>query len=513
MMKIKNDLRRLTGVFPVLMAALMALLSTMSFGRDVDQTTLRYRLTFTQTDLRTVNVRALVKLEDPYLEMNSWGIPDELKKGWAEFVEIKSITDLNGNDVSFRWETESRRWRVAAEPGSEIDIRYLVRLKHDDYDWDSAGGIDGRPTVFENKTSFWVTKGLFIYPAGSAARKSEIDFEVPEDWTISTAWVEKRRRTFVADDIDMLSSNLLMVGKHKERVVKYGDMSITIASAPDFESRLPLILETLSKILPVFRSVFGELPKANYLVCVSKSKIEDGEAYNNSFHQMFDDLDLEYRKIVWANTLAHEMFHYWNGIYFLYSDDHEGNYWFSEGFTEYYANLTLIRAGIVSQDEYLAKLAFQFSRAHNHQKFSTGERKSLIEAGRQKLLNWQFVYGGGASAAFILDVEIRRLTNGKRSLDDLMRVLYAKYGRTKIPITPETQIREINALTNSDLGPFFDRYVSGTQPLIDPIIRAVGNSGLIVAQYQGEFYLKPRPDEQDTIFQSIIEANKARRRE
>lgn len=512
MKKITTNSSAFIRVRPWLVATFFALLSTMSFGSGVDSTVLKYRLRFSQSDLRAVDVMASLKLEDGHLEMNSWGIPNELKKGWAEFVEIKSITDVNGNDVAFRWETDKKRWSLDVKTGSEINIHYLVKLKHDDYDWESAGGIDGRPTVFEDKTIFWVTKGLFIHPSGSARKRSEIDFEVPNDWTISTAWVQKSSRKFVAEDIDMLSSNLLMIGKHKERVVTYDNMSITIASAPDFEQRLPLIAETLSKVLPVFRSIFGELPKANYLVCVSNNKIEDGEAYNNSFHQMFDDRDLQYRKIVWANTLAHEMFHYWNGIYFLFSDDHEGNYWFSEGLTEYYANLTLIRAGIVSQSDYLAKMAFQFSRPYNYQKFSTGEQKSLVEAGRQKLVNWQFVYGGGASAAFILDVEIRKLTNGKRSLDDLMRVLYTKYGRTKRPITLENQIQEVNALTNSDLRPFFDQYITGTQPFIDPILRAASLSGLVVTQYQGEFYLKPRPNEQKSIFRSIVQDQSVRRK-
>jgi len=466
--------------------------------------TLTYHLSFSSDDLRTVGVKASLKLEAPFLEMNRWGIPDDIKKGWAEFVEIKTITDLGGNPVAFRWDSEKNRWSLDARTGSEINLHYLVNLKHDNYDWDSAGGIDGRPTVFKNKTIFWVTKGLFIYPTGNSSQRSEIDFEVPSNWSISTAWVKTSSRKFVAEDLDMLSSNLLMIGRHTEKVFKHDNMSITVAIAPGFEERLPLIAETLSNILPVYRTIFGELPTANYLICVSKNKIEDGEAYNNSFHQMFDDRDLEDRKIIWANTLAHEMFHYWNGVYFLFSDDYDGNYWFSEGFTEYYANLTLARAGIISQEDYLAKLAFQFSRLYNSQKFANGDRPNLVEAGRKKLLNWQFIYGGGASVAFILDVEIRNLTNGKRSLDDFMRVLFTKYGKAKKPMTLENQIQELNTLTSSDLRPFFDQYITGTHPYIDPILKAAQSSGLVVAQYQGEFYMKPRSGQKSSIFRSMI---------
>jgi predicted metalloprotease with PDZ domain len=482
----------------------LLLLCTICIARNGDSQNLNYQVKISESNKRLADIRASLMIEKPYLKMNPWGIPPEIKRGWAQFVDIKSVTDRNGKAINFSWDDENNRWNLEAAENSEIRLHYQVHLRHDDYDWDKAGGIDGRPTVFDDKTVFWVTKGLFIYPETQSKKKAGISFDVPENWKVSTAWIKLSDRRFLADDISMLSSNLLMLGEHEEKVIKYDNMSITIAVAPNFAHRLSLLEETLKDVLPIYRDIFGELPTANYLICASQNKIEDGEAYNNSFHQMFLDQNLNQRKIIWANTLAHEMFHYWNGIYFLYSDDFEGNYWFSEGFTEYYSNLALIRAGIVSQEEYLTKLAFQFSRFYNSQKFAQTKPPGLVKAGSQKIKHWQLIYGGGSSVAFMLDVEIRERTRGKKSLDDFMRVLYRKYGKTEKSMTLEGQIRELNNLTNTDFQPFFDKYVTGTKPYLPAIFKAAEKSGLIVAQFQGEFYLKPGSDEKSSIFQSII---------
>ncbi len=495
------------------MKFLTSILLALSFcsvcvAQNVDSPFFQYQVKITENNKRLAEIRASMKIAEPHLKMDQWGIPSEIERGWAQFVDVKSITDKAGKAVDFSWDDKNMRWNLETAKNSEIQVVYQVNLKHDDFDWDKAGGIDGRPTVFQDQAIFWVTKGLFIYPEGISEKQSEISFDVPGDWKISTAWIKLTNRKFLAKDIDSLSSNLLMVGKHKEKVIKHENMSITVAITPELEHRLPLLEQTLKDVLPVYRNIFGELPTANYLICASKNEIEDGEAYTNSFHQMFSDKDMEDQKIIWANTLAHEMFHYWNGIYFLFSDDFEGNYWFSEGFTEYYSNLTLIRAGIISEEDYLSKMSFQFSRFHNSQKFAQGKRTSLVNAGSQKVENWQLIYGGGSSVAFILDVEIRNRTQGKRSLDDFMRILFAKYGKPQKSMTLEGQIQELNDLTNSDFKPFFDNYVTGTETYLTPILQSAEKAGLIVAQFQGEFYLKPRSNETNSIFRSIIQPGK-----
>jgi predicted metalloprotease with PDZ domain len=478
-------------------------LSVACSAQSNEAISFKYHLKILKNEIRLVDVRASMVVKDSYLQMGTGGIPRNIKGGWASFVEIKSITDKEGNDINYQWDNSKNHWQLNSKKNSEIKLHYQVMLRHDQFDWNTVGGVDGRPTVFQNETVLWITKGLFVYPVGETSKKSEVTFDVPENWNISTAWIKTGPRKFMIKNLEALSNNLLMLGKHEERIITYDDMTITIAVTPEFKARAQVLEQTLTKVLPIYKKVFDELPYANYLICASQNFFEDGEAYYNSFHQMFVNKDLEHRKIVWANILAHEMFHYWNGTNFIVGSDVSGNSWFSEGFTEYYSNLALIRSRIVSQEEYLDKLAFQFARFYSSQAFTRGKQPNLIEAGKEKSKHWHLIYGGGASIAFMLDVEIRNLTENEKSLDNFMRALYIKYGKSKKSITLKNQIQELNLLTGTDFGPFFDKYVTGTEFNLIPILQACNKAGIIVAQYQGEFFLKPRST--SSIFKSIID--------
>lgn len=478
----------------------------IAYSQSIDPKLSHYKLKFNEDSLRVVDIEATLYVREPFLKMNRWGIPPEIPGGWAEFVDIRSISYSNGQPIPFHWNDSSKAWDVPAAKNCVITVAYRVRLEHDNYNWDAGGGIDGRPTVWNNEVLFWVTKALFVYGQGTPAElKAEIVFELPKDWKISTPWMRTSDNGFLAESLDMLDNNLLVVGNQIEDRIQVDGMSILLVTPSSISHRMELLRNTMKAILPVYKQVFKELPGTNYLICVSKNEIEDGEAYANSFHQMFNDKNLKEREIVWANTFAHEMFHYWTGI--IYNDNFEGNYWFSEGFTDYYSSLALIRSNTVSEQDYLKKLAFQFARFHSVRSLMR-EKVSLIQAGHHKIENWHLIYGGGATIAFVLDVEIRSITEGRKSLDDFMERLYVEFGKKGNPFTIEDQIRILNQLTNSDFGPIFKKYIQGTEPVLDLITIACEKAGLAMAQYQSEFYLTPKEESGDSIYKELIAMDK-----
>lgn len=70
--------------------------SIASHSQISDSRLSKYRLKISEENLRLVEVNALLTLQESYLEMNPWGIPPEIPKGWAKFVDIMSIKDENG---------------------------------------------------------------------------------------------------------------------------------------------------------------------------------------------------------------------------------------------------------------------------------------------------------------------------------------------------------------------------------------------------------------------------------
>ncbi|MDQ8031467.1 MAG: PDZ domain-containing protein [Bordetella sp.] len=144
--------------------------------------------------------------------------------------------------------------------------------------------------------------------------------------------------------------------------------------------------------------------------------------------------------------VSHEYFHTWNVKrikpaafvpYDLQSPDLTRLLWVFEGFTSYYDDLLLLRAQSITQTDYLRLLAKTISsvlRTPGRLKQSVAESSfdawtryyKQDENSPNALVSY---YTKGALVALGLDLLIRNETGGERSLDDVMRLLWQRYGR------------------------------------------------------------------------------------
>ncbi|GAB4236763.1 MAG: hypothetical protein Tsb0034_11590 [Ekhidna sp.] len=480
----------------------MVFLSLAGIAQKNGSNRINFNFRVENENIGTMEATVKFELEEPFskLQMDPYGIPSEIKKGWAEFVQIESIVDKEGEPIDAVWNSSMLRWDLESDQ-QQLTLEYKVNLNHDKYDWNSAGGKDARPGILDKNVIFWISKALLIFPSGiDSDTPVSISFDLPASWNVSTPWKLCESGDSYATNLSSARNNLIVIGHHIERALLLDSMQLKIAIVPGLKNYEHLLTESMQKILPVFKNVFGELPTTNYLICASTNFFEDGEAFESSFHQMFNPDGLEYRQIVWTNVFAHEMFHMWNGTNFLVGKNVNDTYWFSEGFTEYYANLALVRTGIISEADFLKKLAFQFGRYFTSS-FLRESRSDFITAGQKKFKNWELIYGGGASLAFMLDVSIRQSTDGTKTLDDFMKLLYQRFGKTNLQYTNEDLIITLNDLTGDDYFPFFEKYVF--KSAFAPLIKYCNISGLNVAQYMGEFYLTIK-DSERSIFKEII---------
>jgi predicted metalloprotease with PDZ domain len=160
----------------------------------------------------------------------------------------------------------------------------------------------------------------------------------------------------------------------------------------------------------------------------------------------------------WEDALLHELVHFWNANTFRYASRHEQ--WFSEGVTEYYA-LRLARAlDVISANDLAAKLAILAGQYINDPAIGT---LSLAGAGDERLRNYFLTYAGGATAALVLDFDIRLSTKGARSLDDVMRAMYSKYDRDAHLYTNDDVRAELETAAGKRYDDFFARYIDGAE--------------------------------------------------
>jgi predicted metalloprotease with PDZ domain len=184
---------------------------------------------------------------------------------------------------------------------------------------------------------------------------------------------------------------------------------------------------------------------------------------------------------------SHEYFHTWNvkrikpaafAPYDLQNEGYTSLLWLFEGFTSYYDDLMLVRAGLIAEADYyklLAKAANGVLRGsgRKHQSVAESSFDAWVKYYRQDenapnaIVSY---YAKGSLVALGLDLTIRAATGGKKSLDDVMRALWTRYGRDFYSdIDGAGQgIGEAEALglfeevSGVSLKRYFDRHIHGT---------------------------------------------------
>jgi predicted metalloprotease with PDZ domain len=209
---------------------------------------------------------------------------------------------------------------------------------------------------------------------------------------------------------------------------------------------------------------------------------------------MVDPITIEDR-ILWTDLLAHEIFHHWNGGLLVPRDDEESS-WFTEGVTEYMANRTIIRTGLISQRLFLKKLEIHVGM-YDYWMWAPPFQKSSIQsavkdAGGDKNVNRPAVYNGGVVAAFCLDTMIQKQTAGRNNLEDLLRRMLTLYGITARQWSTDDLIHDTSEVAGTDLSSFFSRYIKSRERL--PVKQCFADTGfdIALADYAGEAFISPQ---------------------
>ena len=454
-----------------------------------------YHLIFDQKDFKRITVEATLTAADSSLKMIDWGYPSQLERGWAEFVRDLQVSHHGQALVPVP--VAGGGWKVAVADGSPLQLRYTVEISHDRYNWDEGGGNDSRPAIVGN-TLFCITKALFIY-AGPDSLPATVKITAPADWRFSTPWTPDPQQpgAWRCRDLYHLADNVVVIGQQSQRIIQDGNMQIILAIDPAMDQDFPMISDILARQLGAYRKIFGQTPAARYLIALRRDPQDDGEAFNDSFIQVFANADLPHHKIGWANTFGHELFHYWNGAGRIQGADWRATQWFTEGFTDYFSSLVLARNGIIPEEVWFKKLERYFARYWvMYNKFPEG-RLSLAEAGKDKNRNWLLVYGGGATLAFLLDVQMRQRSGGEVGLDRVMRLMDERFGESQRGFTLEDFIAVVDEASGPGLESFIRTYVEGNTQM-PPVAEIARRIGLNVTQFADEFYITRHPQAGET---------------
>ena len=189
---------------------------------------------------------------------------------------------------------------------------------------------------------------------------------------------------------------------------------------------------------------------------------------------------------------AHEFFHLWNvkrirprslePVDYM-KENYTDALWFSEGCTTTVGRISLLAAGLMTQEEYFEHLATEISvlqsrPARNVQPVTEASIDTWFDKYRyyrspERSINY---YNKGDVLGVLLDLAIREATHGKKSLRDVFLYMNTQYGKPGKTFADTDAVRHaVEKVTGSSFDDFFRRYITGTDELpYDALYRTAG---------------------------------------
>jgi len=345
--------------------------------------------------------------------------------------------------------------------------------------------LDGSHGYFNGAT-------LFYYCEAMRKLEHRVEIEAPKGWNITCA-LEREGADFVADDYDELVDSPFEVGPHTplQFIAAQVPHEVVIWGEPQLDEKK--LLSDLQKIVELQAAFWGGLPMKRYVFFVyATDKGRGGLEHRASTALLYPRSGLATSK-GWEDflTLAcHEYFHLWNVkriipkalVPFDYSQEtYTQLLWAFEGGTSYYDNLLVRRAALMSPQRYLTRLGESLTSLH-----ATPGRKQMC-LGDASYLSWVkhyrpdentvntaiSYYLKGEIACLLLDLTLRRLTKDAKSLDDVMRLMWKRWGDGSG--VPEDGVEAAaTEVAGQSLKHFFDRTVRSTEELDYSVLSHVG---------------------------------------
>ena len=212
-----------------------------------------------------------------------------------------------------------------------------------------------------------------------------------------------------------------------------------------------------------------------------------------------------------VRVATHEMLHFWNGQR-MRSPDPEGLYkWFTEGFTDYYADRFLHAAGGSSNDGYLSQVNRTLREYYTSP--AAGSTRAAVEARYWSDADMKvYPYRQGYVFALWLESELMRASAGKFGLDALMRQLYRAVTRSGGVISDSMLLAQVPARYRDRIAAGIAASIDRGEPIPGPA-GALGACATLAAAdiYQFELGFDVLATTRDKIARGVISGGPAAR--
>jgi predicted metalloprotease with PDZ domain len=433
----------------------------------------------------------LLHLECRFLDLHAgehdffmpvWTPGSYMVREYPRHVEGLEARDGEGHSLEII-KTRKNRWSLQLPEASSVTLFYRV-YAHD---------LTVRTNFLDEKRAYWNGAASYIVHEDYTNMSFHVAVDRPDSWDVFTG-LSSEGDHWVARDFDELMDCPFVVGDiPSTHFEAHGVPHVVMHDGVDTEERERLNVD-LQRIVTSAGEVFGgKLPYGSYVFQIFADETASGgleHANSTVLHVRRSIFRRPQERMRLLDLCAHEHFHSWNVKRIrpagLASFDYENeNYtrdlWLAEGFTTYYQEVIPYMAGLFGRDFFLERLA------ENHAQVEAVPGRKLMSLSESSFDAWIKLYrpdentrnstvsyyGKGAVLALCLDLMIQAHSEGQRSLDDVMRGLYADYLERGSGQSRDLVLRLANEAAGTDLGAEFALLVDGRgdmdlQPLLEP---------------------------------------------
>jgi len=493
-----NFIHKLTFQINLVALAILALCCISQIKANIQNDDITYSITIDFDNFKVAKVQVSFVPKDSILYMNVGA--NNLEKRWATFIHNVKVINHIGKTIKVE-ELPDANWKMHVSLTDKIVLTYDVHLDHENYEWN--GGIDG--AAYSTELGVFYTGRALLIMNGDNWGNISVDFNLPADWSVTTPWNRKINisHAFKVNNISELAYAMIFAGTHREVSVKRKDFELVFALGSEEIITQEVEFRNLAEgVLDYYIDLMGGIPNPapnnqfkKAVVVVSSGSSTDGEAIGNNISILIGKNGDQFSKTISRFIFAHEFFHLWNGK--SINSINDNTEWFNEGFTNYYTLKALHQVGFLTDDSYLDFLSNFFYQRYSN---DNGVGKLSMINGGEKHNHWGLIYGGGMLIGISQDIIIRNATNNEKSLDDLLRGLFKKYGGTNDSYTLEELHSMMSELSGIDQTDFFNSYVIGANKI--PIANYLTMAGLNAKVENGNLTISK--NEHETIEQHNI---------
>ncbi|WP_179415633.1 M61 family metallopeptidase [Mucilaginibacter sp. E4BP6] len=392
-------------------------------------------------------------------------------------------TDVDGNALDLK-QIEGDVYELTEHPET-VKISYTLFA-----DW-----TDGTYACIDPSHAHLNFPAVFIWTVGQESRPIKVEFDDLDTygWKVATQLPHVGDNIYSAPNLQYLFDSPTELSNFKETswpVVNTDGKTEKInlvAHSDDSQETIDNFGKMVQKVVLEEKAVYGELPSYDYgeytfLDDVYPTNSGDGMEHRNSTCIVETDKQIAGNEIWELSTFAHEYFHSWNVKRirpkslepFDFTHANMSNeLWFAEGFTQYYGELALERAGFHSVDDYTHTLsglinsiltspgAAKFPETQASRYAVYADNGVSIDPVNTTNMYLTYYYYGGATAV-ALDLRLRSEFN--LTLDDYMKAVWLALGKVQKPYTIPDLQKILGKLTNPKFAnDFFARYIYGIE--------------------------------------------------